>query len=438
MLVTKAIQFVVIFVGDRNIMNVEEILELIKTTRGTNAKKQIILDNQDNKLFIKTLKYALDPFMPFNIVKVPKTANRLALVAQNTSGWVRFFSAADKCAQREVTGNRAIDLMSLIFSTVTEAQEMWMRKILKKHLAIGVSQKTVNAVIPRLVPTFEVSLAQKFDFKRIKSQTVAIEPKLDGIRCLAVVEDQECFLYSRAGKLITNFDETIGKELVDLGDGCYDGEIMGEDFTALMRQAYRKGEVDTTGTFFALFDFLPLNEWKSKKSTMSTHQRYDELLTKLSGSAPTSMGMSLPRSSKKYLRPVERKYVASDQKTIKAIHDNYVKSGYEGAMIKNIDAAYTFGRSFDVMKYKDFHDVDLPVKQLLEGTGKHSGKLGSFVVEYKGVDVQVGSGLSDELRATIWQDPDLFVGRMIEVRYQEVTPDGSLRFPTFVCFRNDR
>ena len=60
------------------------------------------------------------------------------------------------------------------------------------------------------------------------------------------------------------------------------------------------------------------------------------------------------------------------------------------------------------------------------------------MVVYNGVQVQVGSGFSDELRDTIWADPDAFIGRIIEVRYQEVTPDGSLRIPTFVCFRNDR
>ena len=90
------------------------------------------------------------------------------------------------------------------------------------------------------------------------------------------------------------------------------------------------------------------------------------------------------------------------------------------------------------MKLKAFHDVDLEIKGVLEGTGKHQGKLGSVVVSYKGVDVNVGSGFSDELRDKIWEDRDAFIGKIIEVRYQEVTPDGSLRFPTFVCFRNDR
>ena len=112
--------------------------------------------------------------------------------------------------------------------------------------------------------------------------------------------------------------------------------------------------------------------------------------------------------------------------------------GYEGAMIKDLEAPYKFGRGYEVMKMKKFHDVDLKIQSLEEGTGKHAGKLGSVVVSFNGVDVRVGSGFSDETRQLVWQDKKRFLGRMIEVRYQEVTPDGSLRFPTFVCFRNDR
>jgi len=133
------------------------------------------------------------------------------------------------------------------------------------------------------------------------------------------------------------------------------------------------------------------------------------------------------------------RYIASaNYADIKQWHDEFVEKGYEGAMIKDLDAPYKFGRGPEVMKLKAFHDADLKIKRLLEGTGKHSGKLGSVVVDYNGVEVQVGSGFSDELRETIWDDPEAFLGRIIEVRYQEVTPDGSLRFPTFVCFRNDR
>ena len=412
---------------------IESIFELIKCTRGTNAKKQILLENQNNKMMIKGLKYALDPFMAFNIVKVRKTTERNI----SDNAWELFFDAADKCASRSVTGGAAIDLLSSVFSKSTPTQEVWMRKILKKHLAIGVSEKSVNSVITDLIPTFNVSLAKKFDFKRIKSDTVAIEPKLDGIRCFAIVENNTCVLYARSGKQITNFDDTIGKELLSLGEGCYDGEIMGEDFIALMRQAYRKEDIDTSDTYFALFDYLSLTEWKNKKSITPTCQRYDELLARVSNKVIDSVGMGV-KNNKQFLKPVKRKYISTDMPLIKAIHDDYVHQGYEGAMIKDIHAPYKFGRGWEVMKYKDFHDVDLPIDRLLEGTGKHSDKLGSVVVCFNGVNVQVGSGFSDELREKIWKNKELFIGSIIEVRYQEVTPDGSLRFPTFVCFRNDR
>ncbi len=107
-------------------------------------------------------------------------------------------------------------------------------------------------------------------------------------------------------------------------------------------------------------------------------------------------------------------------------------------MIKTIGAPYCFGRDYSVMKFKAFFDADVSIIGYKEGTGKHQNKLGSFLVDYKGVEVNVGSGLNDELREQIWKDKNNHIGRIIEVRYQEETPDGSLRFPTFVCFRNDK
>jgi DNA ligase 1 len=417
-----------------------DFLETIKSTKGTNAKKEILKINLldiGNKIAESILYYTFNPYIAFNVVKVPKTKDRYPIDPEEA--WLLFFSNADKCAKRECTGNAAINLMQNTFNKCSVSQEKWMRKILKKNLAIGVSTKTINKVSPGFIPTFEVSLAQKFDFKRLKSDTIAIEPKLDGIRCFAVVENNNCIIYARSGKQITNFDSTIGNELIQLGDGCYDGEIMGEDFRDLMRQVYRKEDINISSTYLSLFDYLPLNEWKNKKSTMSTFQRYDILFCKLTGTASVSTGMGeIPVINYKHLKLTKRSYIKRNMNTIQRIHDDYVLQGYEGAMIKDIDATYKFGRGWEVMKYKAFHDVDLPIKQLLEGTGKYSGKLGSVVVCFKGVDVQVGSGFSDELREKIWINKSVFVDRIIEVRYQEITPDGSLRFPTFVCFRNDR
>ena len=402
-----------------------EFFNDIQAAKGSNAKKAVLDQYIDDELVGRILMYALNPYYAFNIVKVPKTKERI-VHSRQPDVWTLFLDTASECMNRVVSGNTAIDKMSLAFQSASEQQEKWMRKILKKHLAIGVSIKSVNSVRSGFIPTFDVALAQKFDMKRVKGDRVYVEPKLDGIRCLAVVENGEAKIFTRAGKLITNFDNTLGRELAKLGDGCYDGEIMSNDFTDLMRQVYRKQNVDISDVYLGLFDYIPLQEWKSKVGKLSCEERFKILGDRLRG------------RDLEYLRLIVRITCEADYDLIKEHHDKFVNGGYEGAMIKDITAPYCFGRDWSVMKFKAFFDADVPITDLLEGTGKHSGKLGSFVVDYKGVEVRVGSGLTDDLREKIWNDKDKHIGRIIEVRYQEETPDGSLRFPTFVCFRNDK
>ncbi len=407
-------------------MKVSSILEQIASTRGTNAKTDILREHSSNELLQRVLKAGLDNFTPFNVIKIPKVIERCVL-SDELVRWNMFLDAADTCATRFWTGNKAIEVIHNALAFCTEDEERWMRKILKKKLSIGASTKTVNKVFPGLIPTFEVALAQQFELKRIKDmESVYVEPKLDGIRCFAIVENGEAQLFARSGKLISNFDSTIGAALGKLGDGCYDGELMGEDFVALMRQAYRKENVDIEHAFLSLFDYLPLEEWKSGDVVMTTQERYTEL------------NAHFDTISTPYITIVKRHEVPARLEDIMALHHTFVQEGFEGAMVKTIDAPYRFGRSYDVMKVKEFHDVDLPIIGLEEGTGRHVGRLGAVKIDFNGVIVKVGSGFSDEQREQVWNDQASFMGRIIEVRYQEVTPDGSLRFPTFVCFRNDR
>ena len=407
-----------------------DMLEAISSAKGTNAKKELLKTYLDHYPFQRLIKYTFDPYRSFNVVKVPKVKKENRIPDEPHLAWSNFFNNADLCSKRVVTGNAAINLIHHTFMRSSEQQEKWMRKVLKKNLSIGVSTKTINKVMPGLIPTFDVALAQKFEYKRM-SRRVYVEPKLDGIRCLAIIEDDEAKLFTRAGKLITNFDDTVGKELARLPSGAYDGEIMSNDFTDLMRQVYRKENKDVSDVYFAIFDYLTPEEWQEKGTTNSLKTR-KTLLKSFINSAHKSENL-------KYLKQVRYEpYLDPSEAQLKSEHDMWVEQGYEGIMIKDTDACYSFGRDWSVMKYKAFFDADVKVIGLQEGTGKHQGKLGSFLVDYKGVEVRVGSGLNDELIEQIWSDQANVLGRTIEVRYQEETPDGSLRFPTFVCFRNDK
>ena len=409
-------------------MCVSDILTSIKQTQGSHAKTDILRYHNDNNILKNALLYGFNSFTPFHIVKVPKVKCRLEFPLDEKESWEEFFRIADMCHKREITGNLAIDALYACFSSVPAETEGWMRKILKKNLSLGIGTKTINKVFVALIPTFEVSLAQKFEEKRIAEMSeVYVEPKLDGIRCFAIVENNEAKLFARSGKLISNFNSTIGLALASLGDGCYDGELMGKDFITLMRQAYRKENVEQEGTYVALFDFLSLKEWKTNKTIMTTKDRYNELNSRISAC-----------SKSKYVRAVERYLIDAEYKEIMKLHNAFVEEGYEGAMVKTVDSPYHFGRSYDIMKVKEFHDVDLRIESIEEGTGRLLGRAGAVMVNFKGTEVKVGSGFSDDERIQIWNDKASFLGRVIEIRYQEVTPDGSLRFPTFVCFRNDR
>lgn len=403
-----------------------DCFESVAAAKGTNAKKELLETYLDHDLFQRMIKYTFDPYRSFHVVKVPKVKKENRKPIDPHLAWENFAINADACSRREVTGNAAINLIHSTFQQCSEAQEKWMRKILKKNLSIGVSTKTINKIMPGLIPTFDVALAQKFERKRMSS-TVYVEPKLDGIRCLAIVKDGDVKLFTRAGKPLTNFDDTIGKELSQLKDGCYDGEIMGKDFTDLMRQVYRKENVNVDNSYFAIFDYISIPEWDAKEG--------ESILTL----RKAILDSIFHATSFKFLQMVPYTYTEDPPESLlKDIHDDMVSKGYEGIMIKDSSALYSFGRDWSVMKYKAFFDADCPIIGLQEGTGKHEGKLGSFLIDYNGVEVRVGSGLNDELREQIWANKDDHIGRIIEVRYQEETPDGSLRFPTFVCFRNDR
>ena len=88
-----------------------------------------------------------------------------------------------------------------------------------------------------------------------------------------------------------------------------------------------------------------------------------------------------------------------------------------------------------------FHKEDNPSFSITLDTGKYINKLGALVVDFKGNSVGIGTGFNDIDRQYIWDNRDKLLGRVVELRYFEVTKDKngieSLRFPSFVCIREE-
>ena len=132
------------------------------------------------------------------------------------------------------------------------------------------------------------------------------------------------------------------------------------------------------------------------------------------------------------------------QAQFQELNKTALEKGYEGLMIKPVDALYECKRSHAWLKIKPFIEVSLEIVDTEEGTGKNVGKLGALICE--GTDdgvfikVNVGSGLTDDQRETFWAVKDALIGELAEVRADAITKsqDGdfySLRFPRFKTFR---
>jgi DNA ligase-1 len=121
-----------------------------------------------------------------------------------------------------------------------------------------------------------------------------------------------------------------------------------------------------------------------------------------------------------------------------------VEGGFEGIMIKSMDAPYLCKRTDYWMKWKPTITVDLSIVGFEEGTGRNAGRLGAIICEGddngRHIRVNVGSGLSDSDRDEYWHSRADLVGHLVEVQADAVTQnqDGSysLRFPRFLRFRD--
>jgi DNA ligase-1 len=410
-----------------------DIIELLRSDNSKLFKQATIADNIDNEEFVEGLKYALTPLITYGVQSVPNAE----LLGEPGPGleWPEFKILLDKLIARELTGHAARDAIvdSMVLSTV-EQWNNWYRPILLKDLKAGFSEKTVNKVQKGTIPVFGCMLARdgaKEEKKLVGD--VLIENKYDGVRCIAIVQNNTAVLHSRNGKVFPNFphiEEALSKP--QFNNMVFDGEIMSENFQALMKQVYRKTNVDTSDAYLALFDVLDLSEFNAGEGKYNTLERKQILA-------------ELPFDE--CIRKVDFTRVNLDtsegQQIFKNMNKIAIAEGYEGLMVKPIEAIYQCKRSASWLKIKPIIEVTLTVVDIEEGQGKFEGTSGALVCE--GVDdgvnikVNVGSGLTDENREEIWKDKESVIGQLVEIRADAITQaengEYSLRFPRFKTFR---
>ena len=422
----------------------QEVISKLEADNSRLAKEAILQEafNEGLPEFFDGLRMALDPLVTFGVKAVPERSD--ILTGQGLT-WKDFKVLADQLINRELTGHAARDAIELFMSVATVEQwNGFYRRILIKDLRCGVSEKTVNKIAPGTVPVFTCALAHdSAKHEKKMAGKKQIEVKLDGVRVLAVCKGGKVELFSRNGKQFHNFDHIIAEIEAVLAakpapyDCVLDGEVMSADFQDLMKQLHRKDGKQSTDAVLHLFDMIPLDKfkegtWDKPQSTRSLY---------------TSHWVRDNTEQLAHVQALDWEDVDLDtsegQERFVQLNKAAVDGGYEGVMIKDIDAPYECKRTHSWLKAKPFIEVTLEVIEVEEGTGRNKGKLGAVVCsgvdDGKDIRVNVGSGFTDDNRSVFWSSRNDLIGQLVEVRADAVTQNQdetySLRFPRFKTFR---
>lgn len=405
------------------------------------------LGSADAQAFLFNAYQAYNPYFTFHVRQVPETQG---LTGRDNS-WPRFWALLENLRTRGVTGHAARDAIAAL-SQEFDSDE-WntvCRRVITKDLRCGISEKTLNKVLGKTdwaVPVFTCQLAEDSSDqpKKLRGQR-RLEVKLDGVRVLAVVQGMSVTLYSRNGKEFENFPQIAqaieqNRQLFQFGSASggrfvLDGEVVGTSFQTLMRQARRKRDAETTDMVFHVFDIIPLDDFQEGVCKTPQRERLAQLervRAQLNSQCVSIMpGMEVDLDT------------AEGHDVMRRFAEASVKQGYEGIMIKDVDAPYRCKRVDAWMKWKPTITVDLTIVGFEEGTGRNAGRLGAFVCEGddngRHIRVNVGTGVSDLDRDEYWANRDSLLGHLVEIQADAVTQnqDGSysLRFPRFLRFRD--
>jgi len=270
-------------------------------------------------------------------------------------------------------------------------------------------------------------LAHKYDEKRIDwSEPVYIQPKLDGVRCLFTKDGA----YSRTGKKFMNLRhiEMALKSFFDKNpDVTLDGELynhkLKNDFEKIISLVRKQKPTDDDRLdaqhlvqfhVYDYFDGVKYDSYKTRMQQLICSDIYDAQIKHV----PTKL--------------------VDTYSYARLLHEEFLEDGYEGSIIR-LNGLYKHGRSYDLMKFKDFSDAEATIVGYELGKGKRTGTLGKFLMmDDEGVEFGCppGKGYSYKDLSKMLLDIKDYMGQRATFTYFQRTKAGSYRHPLFKCIRN--
>ena len=396
------------------------VMDIFKQCEGTNSRtdktkllKSLYGKSKDRAIYL--LDTALNPFRTYGITAPTTFYN--GTVGDEDIEFDYFKNLVSKLETRELSGGSAFTAVSEFLTSCKPESGMWFKRILNHEGPRGVGESTIESGLGYVVPAFHCQLASTWEGEE-PPQNAVIEPKIDGMRCLLILDPKDPRALSRGGKPLQNMEDTL-QACLKVAEGLVlDGELYAGSWEASITAGKNKGSKVVKNLW--LFDAVPLADFQAGRSELRLEHR-KEIVEKFRG-VPGIVVVPWQKVTK----PEE----------IVDITHFFVKEGFEGSILKDYDAPYLFNRGDAWLKVKFFLDEEFLCVDTYEGLGRLQGMMGGIVVDVCGVKVRVGSGYSDEKRKFYWAHKDEIVSKMVTVKFQRKSPDGSLIFPIFLRVRD--
>lgn len=426
-------------------MKLQDIQNFVTESNQTNSntdKLNILKKYTDNGSVCMALNYTYNTFKQYGVTSENCKKNSKLI----SYGYTDLSKLLDDLNDRFITGHTAISCVNG-FVEANKAYEELIFNIIDRNLKTRSTTSMINKVIPGLIPTFDVALANSYDEKMAKkvdfNDAWFVSRKLDGCRCICIInENGEPKYFSRAGNEFLTL-KNLDAEIISLGlkNTVIDGEICmmdengNENFQGIIKEIKRKDH-SIENPFFYMFDILTMEEFINKEGTTPFSIRNVQLDNLFYEKEFKNIG---------YL---EQK-ILIDERMLMTYVSQAKENGWEGLMLRK-DAPYQGKRSNDVLKVKQFYDAEYIVvdienavnRVIVDGKEVEELMMRNVVIEHKGSRVQVGSGFNHEQKRYYFEHPEEILGKQIVVQYFEETHNQnggiSLRFPTVKAIYDGR
>jgi len=270
-------------------------------------------------------------------------------------------------------------------------------------------------------------LAHKFDNDRVDwSQPVYIQPKLDGVRCVFTKDGA----FSRTGKQFKNVAH-IELALLSFFKQSPDVILDGELYNHKLKHDFEK-------IISLVRKQKPTADDRLDAQHLVQFHVYDYISSPVYDSYKTRMqNLVVSDIYDAQIKYVPAKLVDS-YNYARDIHAKFLDQGYEGSIIR-LDGLYKHGRSYDLMKFKDFSDTEATIVGYEVGKGKRTGTLGKFIMlDDEGIQFGCppGKGYTYKDLTNMLNNINDYIGQRATFTYFQRTQAGSYRHPLFKTIRN--